>query len=90
MKVVAYCTIIKTIELEVDDKFIELEETLKAINEKLPYEITEEEDNLITNLENDLVDEVITQVEEHFDCTVLSTDIWTSNEKMQLADSGAC
>lgn len=90
MKVIAYCTVLKTVELEVDDKFIELEEALRVMNEKLPYEITEEEDNLITNLENDLVDEVITQVEEHFDCTVLSTDIWTSNEKMQLADSGAC
>ena len=90
MKVIAYCTIIKTVELEVDEKFIELEEALKTINEKLPYEITKEEDDLVTKLENDLVDEVITQVEEHFDCTVLSTGIWTSNEKMQLADSGAC
>lgn len=90
MKVIAYCTVIKTVELEVDDKFTELEEVLKAINEKLPYEITKKEDNLTTELENDLVDEVITQVENHFDCTVLSTDIWTSNEKMQLADSGAC
>ena len=86
MKVVAYCTVLKTVELEVNDKFIQLEEALKTMNEKLPYEISEEENNLVCKLEDDLIDEVVAQVEESFDCTVLNTDIWTSDEKMVLAN----
>lgn len=86
MKVVAYCTVLKTVELEVNDKFIQLEEALKTMNEKLPYEITIEEDNLVCKLEDDLIDEVFAQVEESFDCTVLDADIWTSDEKMVLAN----
>lgn len=86
MRVIAYCTVIKTVELEVDDKFTELEEALKAINEKLPYEITKEEDDFITELQNDLTDHVIAQVDEDFDCTVLNADIWTSDGKMALAN----
>ena len=85
MKVVAYCTVLKTVELEVNDKFIQLEEALKTMNEKLPYEITIEEDNLVCKLKDDLIDEVFAQVEESFDCTILDTDIWTSDEKMALA-----
>ena len=81
MKVVACCTVLKTVELEVNDKFIQLEEALKTMNEKLPYEITIEEDNLVCKLEDDLIDEVFAQVEESFDCTVLDADIWTSDEK---------
>ena len=86
MKVVAYCTVLKTVELEVNDKFIQLEEALKTMNEKLPYEISEEENNLVCKLEDNLIDEVVAQVEEFFDCTVLNTDIWTSDEKMVLAN----
>lgn len=85
MKVVAYCAVLKTVELEVDDRFIELEETLKTMNEKLPYEITKEEDELTNKLQNDLIDEVVAQVDEYFDCTVLTTDIWTSDGKLSLA-----
>ena len=86
MKVVAYCTVLKTVELEVNDKFIQLEEALKTMNEKLPYEISEEENNLVCKLEDDLIDKVVAQVEESFGCTVLNTDIWTSDEKMVLAN----
>ena len=81
MKVVAYCTVLKTVELEVNDKFIQLEEALKTMNEKLPYEISEEEENFITELESDLTNHVIAKVDEDFDCTVLNVDIWTSDEK---------
>lgn len=87
MKVVAYCTVLKTVELEVDDKFIQLEEALKTMNEKLPYEITIEEDNLVCKLEDELIGEVIAQVDESFDCTVLNADIWTSDGKMALANN---
>lgn len=86
MKVIAYCTVLKTVELEVNDKFIQLEEALKTMNEKLPYEITIEEDNFVCKLKDDLIDEVFAQVEESFDCTVLDADIWTSNGKMVLAN----
>jgi len=87
MKVIAYCTVIKTVEVEVDDKFIQLEEALRTINEKLPYEITREEDDFITELQNDLIDHVIAQVDEDFDCTVLDASIWTPDEKMALANN---
>ena len=87
MKVVAYCTVLKTAELEVDDKFIQLEEALKTMNEKLPYEISKEEDDFITELQNDLISHVIAQVDEDFDCTVLNVDIWTSDGKMALANN---
>ena len=87
MKVVAYCTVLKTVELEVNDKFIQLEEALKAANEKLPYEISKEEDDFITELQNDLTKHVIAQVDEDFDCTVLNVDIWTSDGKMALANN---
>ena len=87
MKVVTDCTVLKTVELEVDDKFIQLEEALKTMNEKLPYEISKEEDDFITELQNDLIDHVITQVDEDFDCTVLNADIWTSDGKMALANN---
>lgn len=87
MKVVAYCTVLKTVELKVDDKFIQLEEALKTMNEKLPYEITIEEDNLVCKLEDELIGEVIAQVDESFDCTVLNADIWTSDGKMALANN---
>ena len=87
MKVIAYCTVLKTVELEVDDKFIQLEEALKIANEKLPYEISKEEDDFITELQNDLINHVITQVDEDFDCTVLNVDIWTSDGKIALANN---
>lgn len=86
MKIIAYCTVLKTIELEVDDKFVQLEEALKAVNEKPLYEISKEEDDFITELQNDLTDHVIAQVDEDFDCTVLNADIWTSDGKMALAN----
>ena len=86
MKVVAYCTVLKTVELEVNDKFIQLEEALKTMNEKLPYEISEEEENFITELESDLTNHVIAKVDEDFDCTVLNVDIWTSDEKTVLVN----
>ena len=88
MKVVACCTVLKTVELEVNDKFIQLEEALKTMNEKLPYEISEEEENFITELESDLTNHVIAQVDEDFDCTVLNVDIWTSDEKTVLVNYG--
>lgn len=70
-----------------DDKFIQLEEALKAVNEEPLYKISKEEDDFITELQNDLIDHVIAQVDEDFDCTVLNADIWTSDEKMVLANN---
>lgn len=86
MKVIAYCTMQKTIELEVDDKFARLEKVLKVINKKLPYEINKEENEFPDKLENDLIDEIITQVNKSFHCTVLAADVWTSDGKMVLAN----
>ena len=76
---VYYTTVVRVAKLQVDNKFLKLEEVSKALNEKELYEITKEE----ATFEKDLQAQLIETTLGH---NPLNICIFNKNETALLAE----
>lgn len=87
MKVVAYYTSIRRMELGVDDKFIQLEETLRSINSKKPYQNSKEDYELAHKMYNEILNTVTSRIEELLYDKPFDLCIFNADETMLLAEA---
>lgn len=87
MRVIAYYTSIRRMELKVDDKFIQLEETLRSINGKKPYQIPKEDYELAHKMYNEILNTVASRIEEVLDDKPFDLCVFNADETMLLAEA---
>lgn len=87
MKVITYYTSIRRVELKVDDKFIQLEETLRSINSKKPYQNSKEDYELAHKMYNEILNTVASRIEEVFEEKPFDLCVFNADETMLLAEA---
>lgn len=84
---VYYTTVVRAANLQVDNKFLRLEEVSKALNEKELYEITKEEATFEEDLQAQLIESVASQIETILGHNPLDICIFNKNETALLAEA---
>lgn len=87
MKVIAYYTSIRRVELKVDDKFIQLEETLRSINSKKPYQNSKEDYELAHKMYNEILNTAASRIEEVFEDKPFDLCVFNADETILLAEA---
>lgn len=83
---VYYTTVVRVAKLQVDNKFLKLEEVSKALNEKELYEITKEEATFEKDLQAQLIENVASQIETTLGHNPYDICIFNKNETALLAE----